>query len=114
MRIKIFFLTLALSFFSLTVTAGSGHDHGHSHAAISQSQAEDAAIKRVAKLVEAGKIDKSWGAVGVAKSIQKNFSGHQEWVVSFNNTKISDSTKQTLFIFLTLGGKFLAANYTGK
>ena len=114
MRIQAILFTLALSFFSLVAVAGSGHDHGNSHDAVTQIQAQAAAIKNVAVLVDKGKIDKSWKSVGVMKSEQKDFGGHMEWVISFKNENISDSSKQTLFVFLSLGGEYLAANYTGK
>ena len=114
MRTQTIFFALALSLFSLVAVAGSGHDHGHSHDPVSQLQAEDVAMKSVAKLVEKGKIDKSWKSIGVTKSMKKDFSGHMEWVISFKNEKISDPAKQTLFVFLTEGGEYLAANYTGK
>jgi len=114
MRIQAIIFSLALSLFPLATLAGAGHDHGHSHDPVSQGQAELAAIKSVARLVEKGKIDKSWKSVGVMKSEKKKFGKNMEWVVSFKNENISDSSKQTLYIFLTLTGEYLAANFTGK
>ena len=114
MRIQAIIITLMLSLFSLVAMAGAGHDHGHSHDPVSQSQAEEIATKNVSRLADSGKIDKSWKSIKATKSEQKDFSGHMEWVVVFNNKNISDSAKQTLYIFLDLGGKYLAANYTGN
>lgn len=114
MRIQIIILTLLLGIFPLAVIAGAGHDHGHSHDPVSQLTAEETAIKSVAKLVDKGKIDKTWKSIGVAKSEKKEFSGHKEWVISFKNTNISDSSKQTLYIFLSLTGEYIAANFSGK
>lgn len=37
-----------------------------------------------------------------------------EWVVIFNNQKISESDKQKLYVFLTLNGEYIAANHTGN
>ncbi len=96
------------------VFAGSGHDHGHSHDPVTKSQAEENASKSVAKLVERGKIDGSWKSANVLTSEKKNFGGSMEWVVAFKNEKISEPAKQTLYIFLSLGGEYLAANYTGN
>lgn len=42
------------------------------------------------------------------------FDGDTEWVVVFVNDKIADTDKQKLYVFLTLGGDYIAANYTGK
>jgi len=71
-------------------------------------------IDSVSKLVEKGKLEASWQSVKVAQSKQKKFGGNLEWVISFTNENISDSSKQTLYIFLSLGGEYIAANYTGE
>ena len=114
MRIQAILLSLVLSFFSAATLAGGEHGDGHSHDPVTQLQAEEAAIKNVARLVKKGKIDKSWQTIGVAKSEKKKFGKNMEWVVSFNNKNISDPEKQTLYIFLSLTGNYIAANYTGK
>ena len=116
MTIKSIIFTLALSVVSLAAMAGAGHDHddGHSHDPVSQGQAEMAAMKNVARLVEKDKINKSWKSIGVLKSEKKKFGNNEEWVVSFKNESISDTSKQTLYIFLSLTGDYIAANYTGK
>ena len=124
MRVKIVILSLVFCFFPLVSLAGAGHDHdhghshddghGHSHDPVSQMQAEQIAIKSVTRLVNKGKIDKSWKGIDVAMAEKKQFGKNMEWVVSFNNDSISDSSKQTLYIFLSLTGSYIAANYTGK
>ena len=114
MRIQSIILSLMLSLFSLVAMAGAGHDHGHSHDPVSQSQAEEIAINSVSALADKGKIDGSWKSIKSTKSEKKDFSGHMEWVVMFNNKNTTDPAKQTLYIFLTLGGEYLAANHTGK
>jgi hypothetical protein len=35
-------------------------------------------------------------------------------VAVFVNDKITDPAKQKLYVFMTLGGDYLAANYTGE
>lgn len=114
MRIQAIFFNLVLSIFPLVAVAGSGHDHGHSHKAVTQIQAEAVAIKTVTALVDKGKIDNSWKSISIMKSEKKDFGGHLEWVISFMNKNISDPSKQTLFVFLTSGGEYIAANYTGE
>ncbi len=114
MRIQAIILSLTLSFFSLATMAGAGHDHGHSHDPVTQSQAEEVATNSVSALVDKGKVDTSWKSIKATKSEKKSFGGHMEWVVVFNNKNASDPAKQTLYIFLSLGGEYLAANYTGK
>ena len=114
MRMLTIIFSLALSLFTWVAIAGEGHDHSHSHDPVSQSQAETNATKSISQLVDKGKIDKSWKSVKATKSEKKKFGSNMEWVVVFNNKTVSDKEKQTLFVFLTLGGEYLAANYTGK
>jgi hypothetical protein len=42
------------------------------------------------------------------------FKGNPEWVAVFVNDEITDPDKRTLYIYLTLGGDYIAANYTGE
>jgi hypothetical protein len=120
MRIQAIVFSFILSLFPVAIWAGADHDHGHdhghshSHDPVSQNQAEEVAIKSVAQLIEKGKIDGSWQSVKVAKSEKKKFGNNLEWVVSFSNDKITDPEKQTLYVFVSLTGEYIAANYTGK
>lgn len=114
MQIKTLICSLFLMFFSVTVMAGAGHDHSHGHEAISQGQAELVATENVRRLVEKGKLDESWRSIKFSKIEKKTFSGQPEWVVVFNNDNIADPKKRTLYVFLSIGGDYLAANYTGK
>jgi hypothetical protein len=114
-----YFINTMLSLFLLFTTlafAGSGHDHGHghSHEPITKLEAEGIATRSVTKLIERNTIDSSWASVSVHKSEQKEFGAKMEWVVLFINKAISDKEKQTLYIFLSLEGEYLAANYTGS
>ena len=59
-------------------------------------------------------LDKNWASTTVSSSEKKMFDGRQEWVVSFVNEKVTDAKKRTLYVFLTLSGDYIAANYTGK
>ncbi|MEW5757661.1 MAG: DUF6488 family protein [Pseudomonadota bacterium] len=120
MRTQALLFCLTLSLAPLAAMAGAGHDHGHSHDhghahdAVTQGKAEEIAAKNVARLADSGKIDKSWKTVRAVKSEKKDFSGSTEWVVEFKNDKISEPDRQTLYVFLSLGGEYIAANFTGK
>ncbi|MDH5324698.1 MAG: DUF6488 family protein [Gammaproteobacteria bacterium] len=94
----------------------SGHDdgHGHAHGPVSQDQAEKAAFSQIKRLVKKGKIDASWNQAKLAKAEKRKFGKKLEWVISFNNDKIKDSGKKTLYVFLSLSGEYVAANYSGK
>ena len=48
------------------------------------------------------------------KDGKKKFHHSMEWVVSFKNEKITDKTKQTLYIFVNMHGEITGANYSGQ
>ncbi len=113
MRFLTISLFLAISL--LTTTAIAQSEHGHSHGpVINEDEAKVVATKVLSELVETAKIDKSWATLAVVTIEQKTFDGHLEWVVTFQNDTLEDQSKRTLYIFLTLGGEYLAANYTGE
>jgi len=109
-------LVLSTLFFGEPVLAGSGHDHGHSHAStpVDKETVEKNAVKVKDALVENNKIDKSWASIAASSSEKKIINGGPEWLVIFINENISDTEKQKLYMFMTLGGEYIAANFTGK
>jgi len=104
--------------FGAPIIAGAGHEHdsdgGHSHGSISSDSALKKASKKVSQLAAAGKIDASWSETNAASIDQKVYSKGPEWVVTFKNDKINDMAKQTLYLFFSLDGHYIAANYTGN
>ena len=38
----------------------------------------------------------------------------KEWKVSFRDPAAKDKSKETLYVFFTLNGNFIASNYTGQ
>ena len=103
---------------SFTVMAGSGHDHGHGHGHSHGPVDKDMAVKKATRIVNSlaarKTIEKSWGNIKVNSIEKKKFKGKMEWVATFVNDKVADVKKRKLYIFLTLGGDYIAANYTGK
>ena len=101
-----------------SVQAGGGHAHGPGgHAAqkpVSSEKAIDLASKKVAELAKRGVIDKSWENAGSSEIEKKTYGPRKEWKVTFKNDKVKEASKQTLYLFYRLGGKYIAANYTGK
>ena len=105
---------LFLSFLTVTpAIAGTGHSHGE-EVAITSEQATSLASQKMKQLIDSEKIDASWKEVKVSSIEQKTFSQGPEWVVKFTNNKISDASKQNLYMFFSLGGRYLAANHTGQ
>ena len=120
MRLTILLLGFFLNMFTYSAVAGSNHDHGHdhghshSHTPVNEVKAQANATEIVAALVKRNKLDKSWISVK-ADSVDKiTVQGNPEWKVVFENKSITDAEKQKLYVFLTLGGDYIAANFTGK
>ena len=99
------------------VMAGAGHDHGsggHSHGPVSSEVVIQKATGKIKSLVEGGKLNKSWAESKVLNATQKTFSNQAEWVVAVKNEKVSEVAKQTLYVFFTLDGHYIATNFTGQ
>ena len=114
------YLLIATFGFTIPVYAGAGHTHdkdgGHSHSSgpISESKAKSKATRTMKNLASRGVINKSWTASKLIKAEKKIFSKGLEWVMSFKNESVKDKAKQILYIFYSLDGHYIAANYTGK
>ncbi len=81
---------------------------------IGREEAIQRAEAQIARLVEAGKIDKSWKLEAALKSAETHKGqGEPEWQVVFANPKAPED-KRTLFVFLSETGEYLAANFTGR
>ena len=114
MRLTTLLLGFTLSLFTFATMAGSGHDHGHSHAPVNQATATTNATEIVVALVKRNKLEESWASITPSSVEKKVFNGNPEWVAVFVNDKITDTDKRKLYVFLTLGGDYIAANYTGE
>lgn len=108
-------LFLALLINTPLAIAGTGHDHGHTtHDAVSSEEVIKRATSKAQDLITKGKIDASWSKIKASGAEKKTFNKKKEWVVSFNNEIVSDTSKQTLYLFFSLEGHYIAANFTGK
>ena len=124
--IKATVVTLALS--STTIYAGSGHSHeehspkGHDHSRcyqtlkneVSKETIEKAAKQKVQSLVAEKKIPKSWKSVPISKIGKTHYGDTDDWVVGFDNMKIKNKKRRTLYIFVSVRGEIRGANYTGN
>ena len=109
-------LFICTGLFATPALAGSGHEHGHghSHGPVNAHTAANRAAIVVNKLVEDGKVDASWRGIKPTSVEQKTYEGQKEWVITFKNDKVKDKSKQTLYLFFSLDGNYIAANYTGQ
>lgn len=116
MLLKALLFSLFLVLFSVSAMAGSGHDHGHSHnhSPVDQATATTKATKIVEELVKRNKLDQSWASIVASSVEKKEFKGNAEWLAIFVNDTPSDVEKRKLYVFLTLGGEYIAANFSGN
>ncbi|MDH5301866.1 MAG: DUF6488 family protein [Gammaproteobacteria bacterium] len=116
----LFAALLSLFIASGTAIAGGnhshdgGHSHDHAHGPIDGDKAIAKAEKKLLNLIEKNKIDASWRDIKASKVEQKTFTKGPEWVVSFVNPRATEADKQTLYIFYSLDGHYIAANFTGQ
>lgn len=93
--------------------AGRGcHFHGKKPAA--EATVSGCATQRKDALVKAGKLDASWLGLKQDKIESVDGKKGKEWRVSFRNPAATDKTRDTLYMFFTPPGNFIAANFTGQ
>jgi hypothetical protein len=102
----------ALSPVAMADVGGSCHFHGQKPA--TEAVVTDCANKRRATLVKSGKLDSTWQNAKLEKLELVDGKKGKEWKVSFSNPAASDKTKQTLYVFFSHPGNFIAANFTGQ
>lgn len=115
---KTLLATVFVTALSLSSAAHAGADascHFHGSKPAAETAVLQCATQYKDKLVEGGKLEKSWQAVSkVEKMEQLDGKRGKEWKLSFKNPAATDKTKDTLFLFYSLPGNFIAANHTGQ
>lgn len=97
---------------ALADKGSSCHFHGSKPA--TEAVVSDCAQQRKAALIKAGKLEATWQAAPQDKAELVDGKKGKEWKVSFKNPAAADAAKQTLYIFFSQPGNFIAANHTGK
>lgn len=88
--------------------------HFHGNKAATSETVAGCALQRKAILIKNGKIDKSWQPISQDKIEQIEGKKGKEWMVTFQDPNAKYKAKQTLYMFFTVTGNFIAANFTGK
>jgi hypothetical protein len=115
---KTFIAAFAITASLLTVPAvladvgGSCHFHGNKPA--SEAVVTSCGKQRKAALVKAGKLEASWQGAKLDKAELVDGKKGKEWKLSFQNPAAADASKQTLYLFFSQPGNFIAANFTGR
>ncbi len=117
MKLTLIAATLAATLFASTgaLAGADAHCHFHGSKPAAQATVIQCATQYKDRLVEVGKLEKSWQAVSkIEKLEQVDGKRSKEWKLSFKNATAADKTKDTLYLFYTLPGNFIAANHTGQ
>lgn len=72
------------------------------------------AATTLGKLVENGKLDKTWKDLAVEDPTPTDVGMMSGWVVTVKNPKAAEKDKQKLYIFLSPSGEPIGANFTGN
>lgn len=91
-----------------------GRCHFHGSKPASESVVLGCAAQRRDSLVTAGKLDQGWKGVGHESIQAVEGKKGKEWRVTFRNPAATDPARATLYMFFTLPGNFIAANFTGR
>lgn len=94
------------------------HSHGPrtwppTHA-LTKDEIIDRAKRERERLIREKKVDPTFEAAAEPAAEEIVFDGRPEWVVTFRHPAPTDPARQTLYIFFTPTGRFVAANHTGK
>jgi hypothetical protein len=111
---RVALLVASLGFAPITFAGGSGGCHFHGNAPVKESILTGCATAQKDALVSSGKIDAGWKGIKIDKAETVDGKSMKEWKFTFKNPGEKDSAKQTLYMFYTLSGNFIAANFTGK
>jgi len=107
-------LIVTITFAPAALAGGGGACHFHGDTPVKETILVDCASKHKDNLIKKGKIDASWETVKLDKSEMVDGKKTKEWKLTFKNPAEKDAAKQTLYMFYSLTGNLLGANFTGK
>jgi len=105
-------VSLAAAMPAIGAEGGSCHFHGSK--LTTEAIVIGCANGRRDALVSGGKLDKAWQTVRHEKIELVDGKKGKEWKVTFKDPTAKDAAKQTLYLFFTPPGNFIAANFTGQ
>ncbi len=113
----LFTIATFVTTFAMTPAAFAGEDsscHFHGSKPAAESTVIGCANQRRDALVKSGKLTASWQTIKHDQIALVDGQKGKEWKVSFKDAAAQDKTKETLYMFFTVSGNFIAANHTGK
>ena len=91
-----------------------GSCHFHGNATAKEAVVVGCAKAQIRDLVAKEKIEMSWKSATLDKAETVEVKGRKEWKLTFKNPAALDANKKALYVFFTLSGNFIAANFTGQ
>ena len=104
----------ALSLSAPAFAGGEGDCHFHGATPAKPETVSSCAVKRQQALIASGKLDKAWQSIKPGAPEQVDGQKGKEWKIAFKDAAAADKSKETLYMFFTLQGNFIAANFTGN
>jgi len=106
-------LTASVWYQPALADAGSScHFHGSKPA--TENVVVNCASLRKDTLIKSGKLDASWKSIKHDQAEVVDGKKGKEWKVTFKDASAKDKSKETLYMFFTSTGNFIAANFTGQ
>jgi hypothetical protein len=106
--------TAALGMAAPAFASEGGGCHFHGSKPATEQTVIGCAGQRKDGLIANGKIDAAWKTLKHDKIEQIDGKKGKEWKVTFKDPAAKDKAKETLYVFFTLPGNFIAANFTGQ
>ncbi len=104
----------ALSLVLASILAAPAMAHEGHHGPIEQDDAAKIASINIERLVDAGKLERSWKEKAKLQTADLVPDGKaKKWALTYQNPDATDASKRTLYVFLNEHGKYLVANFTG-
>lgn len=108
-------LLLAIALATSAVSPAFAHpDHDMYEQENPRLLAVNSASYVVERMVERNAIPASWRDIQPNSALLRQRNGAMEWVVTFENPAITNTSERTLYVMLTQAGVYIAANYTGE
>lgn len=114
---KLFTIATLVATLNFAPAAFAGEDsscHFHGSKPAAESTVVGCANQRRDALVKSGKLSPAWKAIKHDQLALVDGQKGKEWKISFKNAAAQDKTKETLYMFFTQAGNFIAANHSGK
>ena len=107
-------LVAALGAAPAAFAGGDSDCHFHGAKPATEATVLGCAAQHKESLVGSGKIDKAWQAIKHDKAEMVDGKKSKEWKVTFKDAAAKDKSRETLYMFFTLPGNFIAANFAGQ